>query len=72
MAQGSDHQQYLGRIPSPYCGSVCSYRPSDQQLLASDFQMLAQPPALVEECSTVLILLYSGLKPVLLKVEAET
>ena len=70
MAQGSDHQQYLehqafycASIPSPYCGSVCSYRPSDQQLLASDFQLVAQPLVHVEGHLTAVALLYVGLEP---------
>ena len=53
-----------------------SYKPSDPQLLASDFQLVAQLLVYVEVHLTAVVLLYVGLEPVLLEhefeVEAET
>ena len=83
MGQGSNHQQYLELLVScyasksfPYFGSVYSYKPSDPQLLASDFQLVAQPLVHVEVHLTAVVLLYVSLEPVLLghesEVEAET
>ena len=48
-----------------------SYKPSDLQLLASDFQLVAQPLVHVEVHLTVVVLLYVSLEPVLLEYESE-
>ena len=53
-----------------------SYKPSDPQLLASDFQLVTQPLVHVKVHLTAVVLLYVSLKLVLLghesEVEAET
>jgi hypothetical protein len=50
---------------------VCSYKLSNQQFLASDFQPSLQLLALVGESLTALVLLCNGLEPVLIEAEVQ-